>query len=748
MPRFSAIRSLSLLIPVGLLALRLNADPLTQDVEIDFGRDVASRELKGLATRSDGRILPGPLFTDLTGAKIGDILWTLSPAGKNRFLVGTGPDGKVQEVTFQPRDQTYTVREAADVAETQAIAVISLPAGQLLVGTSPTAAIYLVDAEGKNLARVPLPADSVFDFLPLADGSILAATGNPGKIYRLDLAKLAKAGLIEGKAGDEKLLVEQGVTLFGEIRDRNVRRLIQLGDGRVIAGSSPKGNVYAFSRAGGDPQVLQENRDAEVVDFLPSEDGSFYAGIVSTPGDSSRISRPDPKIDSKEKEETKPAFAGRSSVVRFPLNGFPETIVARSGVALYRLGRQANWLLLTAGELGDAFGYDPTARRSLTFAGSASAQLNDLAPLGDGQFLILRNNVPGLALLSFNASGPRSLETKRIDLGQASELGGLRFSRLRNVAPGELKIQVRANNGSDELEGWTPWTDMTFRDGVYQVADIRGRYAKFRVTLDGGASADFQIDKATLYHRPQNRRPVLADFRILSPNAALIAAPEPAPSASTTLSSIIFPSSRDKDEPVSDRRKSALMNSQVVPQLGQQIIYWSVNDSDGDKLAYTFSIRPEGGSGEWSDLAVNLSENYVQFDTSNLPEGLYLTRLTVAEQAPRPTADRLTYTFETDHLLIDRTPPKILSTKLEYANGKLFITVEGRDDLSPVEGAEFILNNGQSETVTHPADGILDGQRETFVAEIPEPRITGATSVEIVFYDRATNSSSVRLPLK
>src|SRR5690349_15578217 len=84
--------------------LKLAADPTTRQLEIDFGREVASRNLKGLATRSDGRILPGPVFTDLTGPKLGEILWTMKAAAPNKFVVGTGPDGKVQEVTFNAKD--------------------------------------------------------------------------------------------------------------------------------------------------------------------------------------------------------------------------------------------------------------------------------------------------------------------------------------------------------------------------------------------------------------------------------------------------------------------------------------------------------------------------------------------------------------------------------------------------------------------------------------------------------------------
>ncbi len=744
-----------LFLPFVFFVVTLRADPLTKQLEIDFGRDVASRHLKGLATRSDGRVLPGPVFTDLAGPKLGEILWMLRPAGPGRFVVGTGPDGKVQEVTFNPKDNSYAVREIADVAETQAIAVQSLSDGTLLVGTSPIAAVYLFK-DGKNLARVPLPADSVFDFLPQPDGSVLAATGNPGKVYRLDPKKLATAGVIEGKAGDDPLLADKGVALFGEIRDRNVRRLARLSDGRVVAGSSPKGNIYSFSPAGGPPLVLQENRDGEVVDLLPMEDGGFYAALVFATDTVSRLNRPaDPKTadskaaDPKDKPplvEEKPGFVGRSTVSYFPAAGFPESVMAKTNIAFYRLTRHNDWLLLTAGELGDTFGYDPVARRSLTFAGSSSSQLNDIASLGEGRFLLLRNNAPGLGLMTFTATPLRELETKKLDLGQPGELGAFRFARLRGVETAGLKLQGRTNFGSDELEGWTPWTDLPVSDGAFEAPGLRGRYLKFRMQVTD-APPDFQIDKATLYHLPQNRRPALTDFRILAPNLGLIPAGERPANATVTLGQLLFPSPRDTKDDSGDKRKDTLLGGQVVAQPGTQIIYWTVSDPDGDTLAYNFSLRPEH-SDTWTDLAIRTPDNFVQFETGGLAEGLYLTRLAVSEQAPRPAVQRLSYTFETDNLLIDRTPPVLTTPVITRSEGRWLISVSGRDALSLLEGAEFVLNNGTRATVVHPADGILDGREERFTAEMPEAGAAGATSVEVVLYDRAGNAASTRVPLK
>lgn len=729
-----------------------SAEPLSKKTDIDFFRDVPSRNLKGLATRSDGRLVQGPTVIELTAPSPADLLWTLEPTSDPaRWLIGSGPDGRILEATLDLATKSFTSREYAKLEDPQVFAVKALPDGALLAGTSPRGALYLL-RDGKPVSRVALPVDSIFDILLLPGGThALVATGNPGRVYKVDLAKFGGVGLIADKIADAKILADRGIELFGEIRDRNARRLAALPDGRVVVGSAPKGNVYAIAAAGGAPVILQENRDAEVTDILVQPGGDFYASIVFT--STSNESRITPAAGATKAGETPPPvtqerFSGRSAIVWFPANGFPENIVSRSSTALYRLARRGEMLLAAGGEMGELVGYDLKARLALTFSGSISAQVNGIAPMqgSPDKYLLLRNNVPGLAILDFAPDSTREAETRRIDLATPSLLGALRIDRLRNLAPARIHAEVRVSNGSDEVEGWGPWVPLQLGDDLgWRPENLRGRYLKLRLRIaDAPAGAaraggDLEIDRATLFGLPQNRRPLLQDFRILTPGFGVIPAVEQPPSASTSLRDILSPAKEGEG-----RRGSPLPNSQVVPSPGTQLVVWTATDPDGDQLVSTFSLRREGET-EWTDLVKNARDSYAQFDTRPLTDGVYFTRLVVTETAPRLAAERLSQTFETDDLIVDHGAPEIVEASARRTAESVIVTIRGRDKLSLLDGIEAVFNSNLRETVEQPADGVRDGREETFVVEIPLARISNATSVEVTLYDAAGNGTARRL---
>ncbi|MEO6568286.1 MAG: hypothetical protein ABIO94_05945, partial [Opitutaceae bacterium] len=264
---------------------------------------------------------------------------------------------------------------------------------------------------------------------------------------------------------------------------------------------------------------------------------------------------------------------------------------------------------------------------------------------------------------------------------------------------------------------------------------MRGRYFKLR--LRSTASPSLEIDKGGLFSLPQNHRPVLQEFRMLSPNFSLLVQPDTPPPPVVSLSQLV---QKEDDRP----RRSNLLSSQVVPAPGTQVVLWTVTDADGDNLAATFSLRREGDT-NWTDIVVNTRDAYAQFDTAHLPDGIYFTRLVATEIGPRPSAERLSATFETDDLVIDHQRPELLECTAKRTGDKVVVTVRGRDGLSLLDGIEVLFNNGVHETLEQPVDGIRDGREETFSMEIPQGRVANATSVEVTLYDAAGNGSTKRL---
>jgi hypothetical protein len=251
--------------------------------------------------------------------------------------------------------------------------------------------------------------------------------------------------------------------------------------------------------------------------------------------------------------------------------------------------------------------------------------------------------------------------------------------------------------------------------------------------------ASFEIDRATLFGLPQNRRPTLQEFRVLTAGFAVIPAQEPTPPAVISLNQIIQNTSKDDD-----RRRSNFLSSNVIPSPGSQVVIWNVSDPDGDTLLNTFSIRREGETA-WTDLVNSTRDNYAQFDTKHLPDGVYFTRLVATETSPRPVEERLSQTFETDDLIIDHTAPELAECTAQRTGNSVVVTVRGRDKLSLLDGIEVVFNNNVRETVEQPSDGVRDGREETFTLEMPIARVSNATSVEVTLYDAAGNGSAKRL---
>jgi hypothetical protein len=351
-------------------------------------------------------------------------------------------------------------------------------------------------------------------------------------------------------------------------------------------------------------------------------------------------------------------------------------------------------------------------------------------------------------VLDFAPTAERTAETSRLEFGQPSRLGMLQFSHLRDIGAESVSVDYRFGNSTDEGEGWTDWRAATREGDGFRLGDAAAKFARIRVKVPGEIAATAEIGRATLYHMPQNRSPVVQDFRVFPPGLGLIPMPDPPPPASLPLGQFLFP---NQPQPQSESapqppQKNTFLASQVVSQPGNQLVYWNVNDPDGDNLIASLALRPVA-SGDWTEIAAGIYNNHLGFSTTELAEGPYILKLTVAETAPRPAADRLSNVHESDDLTIDRTGPEVQSIEVSTTSAAITIHIAASDRWSLLRGARAVLNNGTEAETILPLDGILDGRTESFEIEIPRAAATGATNAEVMVVDQAGNRTAQRVAI-
>jgi hypothetical protein len=758
MPSFArAIRCASVLALSGLTATA--SGPFTQSQSINFYREVVPRDISGLALRSDGRLLAGPILTPLAGIPDADLWWDLERLDGDTWLIASGPAGDVFQADIDLAAGTFALSPWSNSQTNHVFVVKNLGNGVIAGGTNADAKVILWDETGAEITHVELPADSVFDLLWDAEADVLwAATGNPGALYRIDLAVFLDSAV-------DATLADRGITQRAEVRDRNLRRLAQTAEGHLLAGSDPSGNLYQFHTDGSAPLILMDHDSGEITDLHVSTAGDIYATLVVSSGTTSRrvmsaanVQPPNEPSSNDKPDNPEPvlsimeappidAFTGRSELILIPDGtGIPQTLSSRNKMAMYRFLKYEDQFVLGGGDDGEVLGYLPAEKRAVSFSGSDSAQINDIEAIdAEGNFLLLTNNPVGLSRLSFSDRGPRIARTSSINLQTPSQIGALRFNRIRGVEPADIAVKMRANRGRDQIEGWTPWAEAEYATGGWRAEGLIGNYVQIEVSLPDAAEPGTELDQAELFYLPQNRRPVLRSFRLISPNFAL--APRTVGTSGNTLTlGQVIGSSPNPAADSDNQERQALLSSKVVPQIGAQVVTWTASDVDGDALTATFSVRPQGST-EWIDLGVNLTEDWFQFDRRGLAEGTYFTRLRVQEGAPRPPADRHEVEFATDDLVIDLTPPSITGATVTSTAAGLQLEIDAADSTSALTGVRLRFNNAYELELSYPADGILDGMIETFVTVVDPDLTTGATAVEVYVTDAADNVAIKRLEL-
>ena len=179
--------------------------------------------------------------------------------------------------------------------------------------------------------------------------------------------------------------------------------------------------------------------------------------------------------------------------------------------------------------------------------------------------------------------------------------------------------------------------------------------------------------------------------------------------------------------------------SRKLYQRGIQTFSWKAEDPNGDNLLYEVSYRRMNDT-RWRLLRKGLTDAVLAWDTSTVPNGRYVIRVTVSDSPSNPESLALTSEKESDPFDVDNTPPSVSLILVPPSTVRAVV----KDDSSLVRKAEYSVDGGRWQEV-HPVDGINDEMEETYEISIASLGSPGPHVLVVRGTDLLGNASTARI---
>jgi len=682
-------------------------------------------EIEGFAVTSRGELRPGPGLTKLATFTDPFVLSQVAAPNGDHFF-GTGNEGKLYRLRGSELKAIYTAPEPE-------IYAVAWHDGVLYAGTSPNGKVYRVDPENGKGSVVYDPKQAYIWAIDFSGNDLIVATGVEGKLFRVT-------------NGEGKLLFDSPET---HLRSLAVRK-----DGSLLAGGSAKGRIYEVRPDGG-AHALFDSPLNEISAIYVDANGVGWAAAASsslpssapTPkpaqkpaqpasGSGSTSSSGDTKKDDSGTANVEVSFsfeepsgaspstpAGSGELYRINADGFVETVRKFDREMIYAIGAGPNGsILLSTGPQGRVYSYK--AGEVALIAAVPEKQVVSISTSG-GQTLITTTNSGAVYRIEAALSAKAEYRSAAKDVDRFSRFGHYRIDG-SDVA-GHVAIAFRSGNTRTPDATWSPWS--TASDAAEGAINApAGRYLQWKMTTPKPA-ADVVVDTVTVSYMNRNIAPAIDAVIVQEPAVVFITGsypPSPQVVEATNPDEYgIFTSldnPRDKNEP-----------GKKVFRKGFRTVNWRAHDDNNDTLRFTLSFRRKG-SDKWLRLRENIDDNALNFDTSQLPDGVYELRLAASDAIDNPDTP-LTDTKEGIEFQVDNTPPQITFT----ANGDE-VLVRVKDKLSAVGKVEYSADAQKWVRIT-PVDGLADSPDETY--RLSRSAITGKFVIVRAtdsFYNVATES--------
>ena len=630
----------------------------------------AEGKLQGVSVRSTGEVELAPEREDIEGLTA-EFVWDLA----------AGEDGTVYAATVGP-PAVYAVRDRrAELLHTSdqkvVLSVLALPDGSVLAGTGPNGIIHRISRAGRVTTFADLEAAYVWDMALGPHSEIYCATGPTGKLYRLN------------RAGEGAALLE--------LKQKNLMCLAVAPDGTVYVGTDTDGYVYRVDGGGRATLIHDADEDEVHALYLDAED-RLYA--CTAQGEES--ARPGPPAGSADAHDpppmTPPPAAGPPgafiSIYRILPERGAERLLRIDRVFMLSLAPMGEQVLLGTGAGGRVFGVGPSPVSRVVTELDA-AHVTAMVAAGAQGVIVGTGSPGGLFRLRPGMRRTGTYLSKPFDATYLSRWGRLWWRHVAGGIGSDIRVRVRTGNSSEPDDHWSDWSPWAADPDGEALDRPAGRFAQFAAELRGAPGVDGpRLVEVGISYLQDNRRPRIEDLLVDG-------------------QSVLGKSAQGEGgRPRRPSNSSSRDEQKTPPSLRQ--VGWQAADPNEDELIYTLYCRALDET-EWRLVAEDVrADGPHVWDTSRVPDGLYVLKLVAGDRLARPGPEALTDERVSIPVLIDNRGPAVRDLRaIRRPDGSFRITGTVRDELSSITKIEVSQNADDWQPV-FPDDAMLDAREEAF----------------------------------
>jgi sugar lactone lactonase YvrE len=718
----------------------------------EFGRGTA----RGVAIRSDGKLMPAPEFTEFADPNLAYI-WQLQLDSRGRLYAAGGPNAKV--VRLDSAGKPTTVFESSELAA-QAIAFDSR--NNLYVGTSPDGKIYRVTPDGRESVFFDTKTKYIWAIAIDRDGNLFVGTGDQGKVFVVPP---------DGN-GD----------VFYQTDQRHARSLALDGKGDLLIGTDPDGLILRLrierknsqaAPTAGRSFVLYETDKKEVTSLTEDASGNLYAASIGEKGRTTAPILP-PQIVPQQAQAVVSArgssqgaviitpqnahpiapltyFAsatGGAQVVRLSPDGSPKTLwTSRDDLVFTAAFSPSAKLVLGTGNKGSVIELEGNGVYS-TVAQPASSQVTGLLPGPGGKIFVATANPGKVFTLGPGYAKNGTFESNAFDADIFSHWGRLTWWGENGATAGKVVFYARSGNTSSPETNWSSWAGpFKSPNDVAPVNCPPARFAQWKaefVDTNLGPS----ISWVSLAYQPKNVAPIVEDVAIQDPGVRIQQFPQQVISARMNVQlrmpqhgGAVSPSPANAEE------LPKAPHVEVPPQglwdKGWQSVIWSAHDDNDDDLVFRVYYRGENEK-TWRLLEDKITQHYYSWDTSTMPDGAYYLKVVASDSPSNPSDRALTAERQSDRFEVENTPPRVEALEAEAHSPAATVTFRGVSASGDaLAEAKYSVDAGDWQVV-YPVGLLSDAPRQDYRISLPHLS-PGEHTIAVQVADRFDNTTSAKV---